>query len=174
MFFGHVHNGCCLSNTPNMHCNTKHTINLKTQNYSRNFKISLNIHHLIITVHVLVHYHAMILSHHKIIRIPQYPFFIIMKFPVSCEFIQLSTYINDHSPIAWYRTLIVVGWCNTRISPSNSQHALGSSFGETITIPFRIEDRFTYNKIKIIIWRNFLNFKRIKLLFYFHHSSPFN
>ena len=46
-------------------------------------------------------------------------------------------------PIAWYRTLIVVGWCNTKISPSNSQHAFGSSLGDTITIPFRIEDLFT-------------------------------
>ncbi len=41
-------------------------------------------------------------------------------------------------PIAWYRGLMVVGWCSTKISASNSNEAVGFSNGETITIPLRI------------------------------------
>lgn len=43
--------------------------------------------------------------------------------------------------MAWYLGEIVVGWCNTKISASNSQVACGISFGETITMPFLIEER---------------------------------
>ncbi len=58
----------------------------------------------------------------------------------------------SHLPMAWYLQLIVVGWCSTRISPSNSQHALGLSLGDTITIPLRIVDLLIWNiQIKITI-----------------------
>lgn len=47
-----------------------------------------------------------------------------------------------HLPMAWYRGLIVVGWWRTRISASNSQEAWGFRRGETITMPFRMDERF--------------------------------
>jgi|LakMenEpi03Aug12_release.lakeMendotaPanAssembly.Ray.scaffolds.fasta_scaffold554752_1 hypothetical protein len=50
-------------------------------------------------------------------------------------------------PIAWYRVLIVVGWWRTRISPSNSQDAVGLSSGDTKTIPFLICDLLIYEKL---------------------------
>ena len=34
-----------------------------------------------------------------------------------------------------YLVAMVVGWCSTMMSPSNSQQDCGFSFGETITIP---------------------------------------
>lgn len=43
--------------------------------------------------------------------------------------------------MAWYRGLIVVGWWRTRISASNSQEAWGFRRGETITMPFRMDER---------------------------------
>ena len=46
--------------------------------------------------------------------------------------------IVSFSPIAWYLALIVVGWCSTSMSPSNSQQAQGLRLGSTITMPFRI------------------------------------
>ena len=52
-------------------------------------------------------------------------------------------------PIAWYLGLIVVGWCKTSISPSNSQQALGLRAGDTNTIPFRKFCRFIYNKCAV-------------------------
>lgn len=51
-----------------------------------------------------------------------------------------------HWPMAWYLGDIVVGWCNTKISASNSQVACGINFGETITIPFLIDERLTWEK----------------------------
>lgn len=51
-----------------------------------------------------------------------------------------------YPPMAWYLGDIVVGWCNTRISASNSQVACGHSLGETITMPFLMEERLIYLK----------------------------
>ena len=48
------------------------------------------------------------------------------------------THTHSHSPMAWYLGLMVVGWCSTSISPSNSQQAVGSRLGSTITMPFLI------------------------------------
>ena len=48
--------------------------------------------------------------------------------------------------MAWYLGDIVVGWCSTKISASNSHVAWGISFGETITMPFLIDER--------LIWEN--------------------
>lgn len=59
----------------------------------------------------------------------------------------LSTATFD-LPIAWYRGFMVVGWCRTKISASNSREAVGFSDGDTITIPLRIWDRFTWREIK--------------------------
>ena len=50
-----------------------------------------------------------------------------------------------HSPMAWYLGDIVVGWCRTRISASNSQVACGISFGDTITMPFLIDERLIWD-----------------------------
>lgn len=47
-----------------------------------------------------------------------------------------------YPPMAWYRGDMVVGWCSTRISASNSHVACGLSLGETITMPFLMDDRF--------------------------------
>ena len=46
--------------------------------------------------------------------------------------------------MAWYLTLMVVGWWRIRISPSNSQQAAGFSLGCTITMPFLIWLRRTF------------------------------
>lgn len=51
-------------------------------------------------------------------------------------------------PIAWYLGDIVVGWCSTRISASNSQQACGLRRGDTITIPFLIDERLTFFRAK--------------------------
>lgn len=56
-------------------------------------------------------------------------------------------------PMAWYRELIVVGWWRTRISPSNSQHALGFTAGDTITIPFLICDLFIWKEASEVTHR---------------------
>ena len=66
-----------------------------------------------------------------------------------CQYTHIFTSISRKErnlPIAWYLGLIVVGWCKTRISPSNSQQALGLRAGDTNTIPFRRFCRFIYNK----------------------------
>lgn len=49
-----------------------------------------------------------------------------------------------HIPMAWYRGLMVVGWWSTRISASNSHDACGFRRGDTITIPFRMEERLIW------------------------------
>ena len=49
-----------------------------------------------------------------------------------------------YSPIAWYFGDIVVGWCRTRMSPSNSQQHSGFIAGCTSTMPFLIWLRRTY------------------------------
>ena len=71
----------------------------------------------------------------------------------------IQTTRNNYSPIAWYLTLMVVGWCSTSISASNSQHAFGSSRGETITIPLRILDLLIYKSTiqarHLILFRSF-------------------
>ena len=46
--------------------------------------------------------------------------------------------------MAWYFVLIVVGWCSTNTSASNSQHACGLTSLSTITIPFLIWDLFIW------------------------------
>lgn len=51
---------------------------------------------------------------------------------------------SQYWPIAWYFVLIVVGWCSTNTSASNSQHACGFTCLSTITIPFRIWDLFIW------------------------------
>lgn len=61
-----------------------------------------------------------------------------------CEQIQ----VWFHWPMAWYLGDIVVGWCNTKISASNSQVAWGISFGETITMPFLIVERLIWDDEK--------------------------
>lgn len=73
------------------------------------------------------------------------------KEPKSTVLSVLSAY--DHPPMAWYRGDIVVGWCRTRISASNSQVASGHSFGDTITIPFLMDERLicTAGKKRILL-----------------------
>ena len=58
----------------------------------------------------------------------------------SVEYLSWMTYW----PIAWYFGDIVVGWCRTRISPSNSQQHSGFMAGCTSTMPFLIWLRRTY------------------------------
>jgi hypothetical protein len=51
-----------------------------------------------------------------------------------------------------YFTVMVVGWWSTRISPSNSHVATGFSAGETITMPLRMAERFTFFKANEHVW----------------------
>ncbi len=52
------------------------------------------------------------------------------------------------SPIAWYLGEMVVGWCKTSISASNSQYACGFNRGDTMTMPFLIEERLIWRREK--------------------------
>lgn len=52
------------------------------------------------------------------------------------------------SPMAWYLGEMVVGWCKTSISASNSQYACGFNLGDTMTIPFLIEERLIWRREK--------------------------
>lgn len=56
--------------------------------------------------------------------------------------------------LTWYRGDIVVGWCRTRISPSNSQQDWGSGIlCERSTIPLRMSDRRTcFFKANDAVW----------------------
>jgi len=49
----------------------------------------------------------------------------------------------------WYLVDMVVGWCNTNISPSNSQQHWGFTAGDTITIPCRETDLKECRRINI-------------------------
>lgn len=41
---------------------------------------------------------------------------------------------------------MVVGWCSTRISASNSQVAWGLRRGDTITMPFLMDERLIWGE----------------------------
>ena len=58
----------------------------------------------------------------------------------ACVRVRACVCVRD-SPMAWYLGDIVVGWCSTRISASNSQDACGLSLGDTITMPFLMVER---------------------------------
>lgn len=45
-----------------------------------------------------------------------------------------------------------MGWCSTKISPSNSQQACGFSTGATITMPLRMCDRLIFFRAKLAVW----------------------
>ena len=62
-------------------------------------------------------------------------------------------YLRDDATLhlyTWYLVDMVVGWCNTNISPSNSQQHWGFTAGDTITIPCRETD---YKECRVQTWK---------------------
>ncbi len=59
-----------------------------------------------------------------------------------------SVQVHVISPIAWYLGEMVVGWCKTSISASNSQYACGFNRGDTMTMPFLIDERLIWRREK--------------------------
>ena len=76
----------------------------------------------------------------------------VLKQSASIPKIDAVCRIGPQCTIAWYRTEMVVGWCRTMMSASNSQQASGFSLGETITIPFLICDLLIFFKAKEAVW----------------------